>query len=124
MKKTFIVFLFFLIFFLPVCAVLGDDDDGGMGGVDITEPSQITSMLEGIRNWIYGLFVVAVVICFLIAAFLFITAAGNPERLQKAKDMVRYGLYGAIIALLAGGISELVKSFLELGNGGGGGGEI
>ena len=120
MKKTFIVFLFFLIFFLPVCAVLGNGDNGGMDGVDITEPSQITSILEGIRNWMWAIFSVVVTICFLVAAFYFVTSSGNPEGIQKGKDMVKYGIIGVLVAFIGIGAMSIVESLLELGNGAGG----
>lgn len=107
MKKIY--FLSIALLLLPLIT-LGE-------GVDITEPSQIVSLFEGIRDWLYTIFLVAVVISFLIAAFYFITAAGNPDKVQKGKDMIKYGVYGIVVALLAGGMTALLKSILALSQG-------
>ena len=41
-------------------------------------------------------------------AILFITSGGNPAQIQKAKDVVKYAVIGFAIALLGGGLIDLV----------------
>ncbi len=75
----------------------------------------VLNLIAGIRNWLYAIFLVAAVISFLVAAFYFITATGSEEKINKGKSMLKYGIYGVAVALLAGGMAELVRSVLELG---------
>ncbi len=105
MKKIFIekgklILLLLLFFPLFVFAIESGDD--------------VIEVLKNITNWLWRVFVVATVIAFLFAGFFYFTAAGNPEKINKAHRMVLYGIIGVAVALLAGGMEELVKSFLEV----------
>ena len=48
----------------------------------------------------------------LLGGFYILTAAGNPERLRKGKQIILWGIIGFAIILLAGGVSALVSSLL------------
>ncbi len=106
MKKIFYIFLSTLL--LPLF-VWGDSPI-------LKTTDDVVNLVIGIRNWLYAIFLVAAVISFLVAAFYFVTATGDEKKLSTAKSMVKYGIYGVVVALLAGGMAELVSSILELGS--------
>jgi hypothetical protein len=47
-----------------------------------------------------------------LAAFNFITAGGDENKIAKAKEWVKYALIGVVIALLAGGVVALLTNLL------------
>jgi hypothetical protein len=66
-----------------------------------------------------------VVIMFIYAGFLFLTAQGDPTKISTAKKMVIWGIIGVIIALLSYSIVTFITNFLNPSygiNGAGGGG--
>ena len=43
---------------------------------------------------------------------MFVTASGNPEKYEKAKKSVFYGIIGVIVALVAKGLVAFIKMAL------------
>lgn len=79
--------------------------------VNLTRTS-ILDLLDTILTWVdMAIFIIGILII-LYAAFLYMTAAGDEEKIGKAKRTFIYGLVGIGIAILAFGIWELVASFL------------
>ena len=60
--------------------------------------------LRTIEGMLFNILMAAAVISIIIAAFLFITAAGDPEKIKKARLFVIYALVGVVVAILASGI--------------------
>ena len=52
------------------------------------------------------------VIMVLVGAFLMMTSAGEPEKISQARKTILYAAIGFGIALVAGGITTLLKSIL------------
>ncbi len=77
-----------------------------------TDASGVIRTIERIRNWLYAIFFVCATICFLVSAFYFITSEGDPGKVQKAKDMLKYGVIGVIVALFSGGMVQIISGIL------------
>ncbi len=56
---------------------------------------------------------VIVVFMFIYSGFLFVTAQGNSEKLQKAKDSFIYTIIGAALVLGAFAISSIIQNTVE-----------
>lgn len=52
-------------------------------------------------------------IMILVGAFQLITSAGDPEKISKGKKTIVYAAVGLVIALLAGGAADIIRSFLS-----------
>ncbi len=99
MKKGKFIFLMLLFSPLFVLAIESGED--------------VIIILENITSWLWRVFMIATVIAFLFAGFFYITAAGNPEKINRAHRMVLYGVIGVAVALLSGGMVALIQSILE-----------
>ena len=54
-------------------------------------------------------------------AFMLMTAAGSPDKVKKAKEVLLYAVIGIAIAIMAQGIIFVIRSFLlDFGGGGDG----
>ncbi len=95
---------------LPSLILAGGEEPPSL----ISDVTQAWGFLLVIRNWIFALLGVAVVIMLLVAAYHFITASGSEDKVTKGRDMVKYALIGVAIMLLAGGVVQIVQSFIEL----------
>ena len=64
-------------------------------------------LIDGIINIIFTLALAIAPIMFIIAGFYFITAAGEPEKIQTAKKMILWTLIGLLVVISAKGLIML-----------------
>ena len=67
-----------------------------------------------IFNWVYTIVFVLAAFFLLLAAYTFITAGGDPEKLGKARGYLLYAVIGVIVGVLAYGLVSFVRSQLEV----------
>ena len=68
-------------------------------GTGLPEGS-IMSIVKSIMNWLLILVGILGVIGFAIAGILYLTAAGDEDRIKTAKSAMMYSIIGVIVALL------------------------
>jgi len=78
----------------------------------ITTLGEAKNTITIIVRWIIAIFWIITVLFLIIAAFRYLTAAGDPEKIGKAKQSLIYAIIAAAIALLANGIQLIVKQLL------------
>lgn len=111
MKKTILSLVAIGLLLAPIVGL----------AVAVTGPQTRTAeatlaVLDTIVNYVFGIFIVIAVLCFVLAGFTFVTAAGDPEKVSKARNYLLYGLIGVLVALLSRGLVNLVSKI----SGGGG----
>jgi hypothetical protein len=52
------------------------------------------------------------IIMVLVGAFQLMTSAGEPEKVSQGRKTIMYAAIGFAIALIAGGITNIIKSFI------------
>ncbi len=80
---------------------------------NVTSLSAVESVISKIVNWITGLFFVAAILYIFYAAFLYFTAAGEEEKIKKAKNQLLYSVIAIAVALLAGTMRYIVANILS-----------
>ncbi len=76
----------------------------------------IQSTICNVIGWVFFLFVVAAVIMVLVAAFKYLTAAGDPEKVKSASHTLLYAAVAILVALISRALPGLISS-LFLGGG-------
>ncbi|MFH0852714.1 MAG: hypothetical protein V1845_03915 [bacterium] len=76
------------------------------------DKQKIADLISGFATYFSGIIGVLGILVLLYAAFLYMTAGGNDEKVSKAKSTFIYGLVGVGVAILAFGVFNLVSSFL------------
>lgn len=76
----------------------------GLGGV--------TNAVTVIVNWMIGLFWILAVAFVIWAAFSYLTAGGDEDKIKTAKQRLIFAIVAAAIALLATGIRVIVTNLL------------
>ena len=79
---------------------------------DILRDNDFIDALNSIVNWLFTVLLIVAVIFILIAAFNFITAAGDPEKVKTARQFVIYALIGVVVAFLARGLVGFVGNIV------------
>ena len=78
----------------------------------ITTLDDILSLIGTVGDWISAIVLALAIIFILVAAFQFLTAAGNPEKISSARNMLIYALVAVAIAAVAWGLPDLVQSLI------------
>lgn len=71
-------------------------------------------LIGRIINFIFAVSLVLTPLMIIIAGFYFITAAGNPEKIKTAKDIILYTIIGLVIVLLSKGLVDVIKDVFKV----------
>ncbi len=88
-------------------------------GLSISSTNPI-KIVGNIINYLLGFLGVIFLGLIIYAGFLWMTASGNSEQVQKAKELIGNAVVGLIIILAAFAISTFVFSNLKIATGGAG----
>jgi len=86
--------------------------DLGVPTSPITSSQQLLDVLPTIVKWVYTIFFVVAVLFILLAAFNYLTAAGNPEKVKGAHQQLIYAAVAIAIGLIAVSASVIITDFL------------
>ncbi len=67
------------------------------------------ALVVTVLNFIWPIIVGVVIVMFITAGFLFITAQGEPGKLTSARNAVIWGVVGVVVILLAFSIINIVQ---------------
>ncbi len=63
-------------------------------------------------HWILAILAIMAILMIIIGGLMYLTSAGNEDRIASAKKMIIYAIVGLVIALLAYIIVNLVNTLL------------
>lgn len=70
-------------------------------------------IVDDMLSVVYGLAIAIAPVMIIISGFYFLTAGGNPERIEKAKKAILYAVIGLIIVIAANGIVALLEQIIK-----------
>lgn len=96
--------------------------DQGIGATLSLGTTDLKTTILNIIRWALGLLGLVAVVIILYGGFIWMTAAGNEEKVRKAKRIIIQATIGLVIILLAFAIVSFIFNALNKATGGGGGG--
>jgi hypothetical protein len=87
----------------------------GIEGGTCSGANQIDFMqvLDNIANWLWAILMAVAAIFIIVAGFHFVTAQGDPEKINLAKRFLLYALIGALVGSLARALVMLVSRIVS-----------
>lgn len=82
-------------------------------GSPIDSPSKIFDILARVARYTYTIFFIVAIIFIIIAAFNFLTAKGDPEKIKSARSQILWAVVAIAIALISVGAAQIILSFIE-----------
>lgn len=104
MKKILLALVLFGFLVLPIVSLA---DAASSDEVDVM------AALNRIVDWLFAILIAVAAIAIVIAGYYFVTAAGNPEQITKARNFILYALIGVMVGLLARGMVVLVQKIVK-----------
>ena len=83
------------------------------GTIPIPEGPDLFTVVQNLLNTTFGVVGVIVVIMIIIGGFYYMASQGEPDRVQKGKNTILYGIIGLIICLSAFAIVNFVLAGLN-----------
>jgi len=74
--------------------------------------TEALGIITTVINYAFGFLLAVAVLMLILAAYLFVTAGGDPEKVGKANKMLMYALIGIAIAVVVRGLIALVGLML------------
>ncbi len=84
---------------------------------NIDTPQKVITTICKLSGWLYGVLLALAVVFIIYAAFLFLTAGDDSEKVGKAKKQLIYAVVAVAVAVLATGIVTLTQEFLGTSTG-------
>lgn len=76
------------------------------------QSDDVADIVKGIWKVIFTIAIAVVPLMAIVAGFMFMTAGGNPEKVNQAKKFLLWLVVGTAIILLAGGIVQFIRKIL------------
>ncbi len=87
------------------------------GGVQVKaaveNQQDVFDVLVRIADFLFTALLIVAVIFIIIAAFNFLTAQGDAEKIKSARNQILWAVVAIAIALVSAGAASIVESFLE-----------
>src|SRR3989344_2800480 len=89
-----------------------------------TSVGEFEEVINTVLVWMFSFLVFLAIVFVLIAAYKYLPAAGDPEKVKSASNTLIYAAVAIAVALLARGLPFLIGGLIgrEIGGAGGGGG--
>src|SRR3989344_9471129 len=105
--------------FLPF-AVLAQTSGSTSGGTDpnFTAPTppqsigEFEDLIVTVVNWLFSFLVFLAIVFVMIAAYKYLTASGDPEKVKSASNTLIYAAIAIAVALLARGLPFLISGLI------------
>ena len=110
-QKLFILFSIIFLSLILIESVLGETTTITIPN-PLGETSDVHTLIDKILNFLLGIALVLTPIMIVYAGFLYITAAGNEEKIKTANKVLIWTLIGLAVVLIAKGVPALIKEFL------------
>ena len=117
--------LFFVVatFFVAPASLAQDDVAADVAASAGLSSANLVTVIGNAISWFLGFLGLILLIIFIYAGFLYMTAGGDPDKVKKAKAWMKNGVIGLVIILLSYSIvTYIISVFGEVTGGGGGGG--
>lgn len=108
MNKKIIALLALVALFASPTMVFAELSDGAIPSTPTGSIEDFLDLLDPILNLMWQIFIALAFIMILIAAFLFITANGDPGKLQSARQALIWAAVAVGVGLVAFSIPRII----------------
>ena len=76
--------------------------------------NKFEDLINAIIDFIFEIGIIITPLIIIIAAFIFLTAGGDPSKIKQAKEMLLYAFIGLAVIILAKGLINVLKEFFGI----------
>ncbi len=88
---------------------------GVLPSPNVTTVANVFTVLCQLLGWLFILFIILAVVFVIVAAFKYLTAGGDAEKVGTANHMLIYAVVAVVVAVLARAIPVIIANFFSSG---------
>jgi hypothetical protein len=111
MKKIITAISLICLLVVPMISLAAEKID--MPAAPFEDPSDLLDTITNIGNWIFTGLLILAGIFLVIAGYFFVTAGGNPENVNKARQMLINALIGVAVGVAAQGLKAVIQNIVQ-----------
>lgn len=112
MKKIVTTLTLISLLVMPVLAFAQTEQEQ-IPAAPFEDIGGLLGIAEDIGNWIFTGLLILAAIFLVIAGYFFVTAGGNPENVNKARQMLINALIGVAVGLAARGLIAVITNLIQ-----------
>lgn len=112
LKKGITISVLAMQFVLPVLVLAQMDPANPVQGSPVQGISDVVEIIKTITRWLLVFLVVLAVVFIIMAAFKYITASGDAEKVKSANKQILYAVIAVVVGLLAQAVPPIVASII------------
>lgn len=101
--------------------VVAGPDNGLPAGAGIKDIEGIVTILIKVLKWIYTILFIVAIIFILFAAYVYLTAHDNPEKISAAHKQIMWAAVAIAVALISVSANVIINNFIGVESSGRGG---
>lgn len=111
MKKIITALSLISLLVMPVAILAAEQTE--IPAAPFESAGDLIDKINDIGNWVFtGLLAIAAI--WLVAAgYFFVTGGGNPEKINKAREMLIQSLIGVAVGLAARGLIAVIQNIIQ-----------
>ncbi len=74
--------------------------------------TSVEAIVGRITNWVFYIGIILAPLMIIIGAFMFLTSAGEPDKVRRAKKLIIWTIIGLAVILFSKGLISLIKYIL------------
>lgn len=82
---------------------------------NVTTVANVFQVLCQLLGWLFILFIILAVVFVIVAAFKYLTAGGDAEKVGTANHMLIYAVIAVVVAVLARAIPVIITNYFSSG---------
>ncbi len=114
MIKSFKKIAISLVSGLPFIALAQNSVNNGVGGINTptiqNTAVNVGTIINNITSWVSGLLIAVAVLFVIYAAYLYLTSAGDAEKVKSASNYILYAVIATVVALASRGLIALGRA--------------
>jgi hypothetical protein len=111
MKKVLASLTLGMLLVAPAMALA--QSDAGDVAQDSTD---VYKIINSVINWAFAILLIGAVFVIIMAAFLFLTSAGDEDKVKKARNYILYAIVAIVVAFLAKALIFFVAEMIGVEN--------
>lgn len=111
MKKIIITLSLISLLMIPIAVWAGEQTE--IPAAPFESAGDLVDKINDIGNWAFTGLLALAAIFLVVAGYFFVTAGGNPENVNKARQMLINALIGVAIGLAARGLVAVITSIVS-----------
>lgn len=113
MKKIITILSLISLLAVPVVILAAEQTPIPTEAETFEDIGDLIDTINNIGDWVFTGLLVLAAIFLVVAGYYFVTAAGNPENLTKARGMLINALIGVAIGLASRGLVAVITSLIK-----------